>query len=235
MPDPAANRALEATEVSMHNEPGVHEGRHFTEWVDTVSKLKRDGQFDAALELLEHPNGGNRGRGHGKQLGCCALVLRAGCHRSQQTWRLRSRDRRLGALRATAKGSQSQAGEARREIEQTPWLNGVAFAASGRRLLAARSDTVCRWSHASPPRSSAACSSTRHHRGGPPSHDPGQLLLPWNDDEIDRESGLALFDVFGSQDKTVHAFPGSHFTVPVERIDTRFFARHLAGRGGLAA
>ena len=56
---------------------------------------------------------------------------------------------------------------------------------------------------------------------------PIEFLLPWNDAEIGRESGLALFDVFGSQDKTLHAFPGSHFTVPVERIDTRFFARHL--------
>ena len=58
---------------------------------------------------------------------------------------------------------------------------------------------------------------------------PIEFLLPWDDDELDRESGLALFDEFGSEDKTLHAFPGSHFTVPVERIDTRFFARHLRG------
>jgi alpha-beta hydrolase superfamily lysophospholipase len=58
---------------------------------------------------------------------------------------------------------------------------------------------------------------------------PVEFLLPWDDPEIDRESGLALFDAFGSPDKTLHAFPGSHFTVPVERIDTRFFARHLRG------
>ena len=63
---------------------------------------------------------------------------------------------------------------------------------------------------------------------------PIEFLLPWNDDEIDRESGLALFDEFGSQDKTLHAFPGSHFTVPVERIDTRFFARHLGRKGAMA-
>jgi hypothetical protein len=60
---------------------------------------------------------------------------------------------------------------------------------------------------------------------------PLEFLLPWDDDEIDRASGLALFDVFGSEDKTLHAFPGSHFTVPVERIDTRFFARHLRPAG----
>lgn len=63
---------------------------------------------------------------------------------------------------------------------------------------------------------------------------PVEFLLPWNDDEIDRESGLALFEDFASQDKTLHAFPGSHFTVPVERIDTRFFARHLRREGATA-
>ena len=61
---------------------------------------------------------------------------------------------------------------------------------------------------------------------------PIQFLLPWDDDEIDRESGLALFGEFGSQDKTLHAFPGSHFTVPVERIDTRFLAA-LGCRGAM--
>jgi alpha-beta hydrolase superfamily lysophospholipase len=63
---------------------------------------------------------------------------------------------------------------------------------------------------------------------------PIEFLLPWQDPEIDRESGLALFDAFGSTDKTLHAFPGSHFTVPVERIDTRFFSRHLGGTGARA-
>jgi hypothetical protein len=57
---------------------------------------------------------------------------------------------------------------------------------------------------------------------------PIEFLLPWDDAEIDRESGLALFDAFGSQEKTLHAFPGSHFRVPEEQIDTRFFARQLA-------
>lgn len=56
---------------------------------------------------------------------------------------------------------------------------------------------------------------------------PVEILLPWDDPELDRESGLALFDAFGSEDKTLHVFPGSHFRVPEERIDTRFFARHL--------
>jgi hypothetical protein len=56
---------------------------------------------------------------------------------------------------------------------------------------------------------------------------PIEFLLPWDDAEIGRESGFALFDAFASEQKTLLAFPGSHFRVPVERIDTRFFARHL--------
>jgi hypothetical protein len=58
---------------------------------------------------------------------------------------------------------------------------------------------------------------------------PIEFLLPWDDEEIDRGSGLALFDAFGSQEKTLLAFPGSHFRVPAERIDTRFFRRQLGG------
>jgi hypothetical protein len=56
---------------------------------------------------------------------------------------------------------------------------------------------------------------------------PIEFLLPWDDGEIDRDSGLALFDAFASEDKTLHAFPGSHFRVPTERINTRFFVRQL--------
>lgn len=63
---------------------------------------------------------------------------------------------------------------------------------------------------------------------------PVEILLPWNDAELDRESGLALFDAFGSEDKTLHVFPGSHFRVPEERVDTRFFARQLVRRSSPA-
>ena len=41
-----------------------------------------------------------------------------------------------------------------------------------------------------------------------------EFLLPWDDPEIDRGSGLALFDVFASAEKTLLAFPGWHFHVP---------------------
>ncbi|WP_243061821.1 dienelactone hydrolase family protein [Humibacter sp. RRB41] len=56
---------------------------------------------------------------------------------------------------------------------------------------------------------------------------PVEFLLPLDDAELPREDGLAVFDAFGSQEKTLHAFPGGHFRVPTERFDTRFFPRHL--------
>lgn len=56
---------------------------------------------------------------------------------------------------------------------------------------------------------------------------PLEFLLPWDDEEIGRESGLAVFDAFASTEKTLLAFPGSHFRVPADRIDTRFFPRQL--------
>jgi dienelactone hydrolase len=58
---------------------------------------------------------------------------------------------------------------------------------------------------------------------------PVRFLLPWDDPEIDRESGLALFDAFGAGEKTLHANPGPHQRVPwFETEDSaRFFARHL--------
>lgn len=58
---------------------------------------------------------------------------------------------------------------------------------------------------------------------------PIEFLLPWDDEYIDRQSGLALFDAFASKDKTLRAFPGGHREVPglVAEDSTRFFARHL--------
>lgn len=32
--------------------PGFHQGKHYTEWVDTVKELKREGRLDEALTLL---------------------------------------------------------------------------------------------------------------------------------------------------------------------------------------
>lgn len=58
---------------------------------------------------------------------------------------------------------------------------------------------------------------------------PIEFLLPWDDEYIDRQSGLALFDAFASKDKTLRAFPGGHREVPglVAEDSTRFFTRHL--------
>lgn len=62
---------------------------------------------------------------------------------------------------------------------------------------------------------------------------PIEFLLPWDDEEISRESGLALFDAFASQDKVLHAFPGGHHQAPTGgQLDTRFFARHLGRAAG---
>jgi hypothetical protein len=58
---------------------------------------------------------------------------------------------------------------------------------------------------------------------------PVQFLLPWDDPEIDRESGLALFDAIGSEEKSLHAFPGPHQRVPSFESDdsARFLVRNL--------
>lgn len=60
---------------------------------------------------------------------------------------------------------------------------------------------------------------------------PIEFLVPWDDEEIDRRDGLALFDEFASQEKTLHGFPGGHREVPTFEIEgsARFFARHLGG------
>jgi alpha-beta hydrolase superfamily lysophospholipase len=58
---------------------------------------------------------------------------------------------------------------------------------------------------------------------------PIEFLLPWDDAEIDRQSGLDLFDAFGSEEKSLHANPGGHHQVPLFETENsgRFFARHL--------
>jgi pimeloyl-ACP methyl ester carboxylesterase len=62
---------------------------------------------------------------------------------------------------------------------------------------------------------------------------PIEFLLPWDDEELDRQSGLVLFDACASKEKALHVYPGRHNQVPRFEIDNsaRFFLRHL-GRGG---
>ena len=58
---------------------------------------------------------------------------------------------------------------------------------------------------------------------------PIEFVLQWDDEHIDRESGLALFDAFASTEKTLHANGGRHKELPRFEADSavRFFARHL--------
>jgi alpha-beta hydrolase superfamily lysophospholipase len=60
---------------------------------------------------------------------------------------------------------------------------------------------------------------------------PVQFLLPWDDEHVDRQSALALFDAFASKEKTLHANPGDHRTIRWFGVDNEFLARHL-GRVG---
>jgi dienelactone hydrolase len=59
---------------------------------------------------------------------------------------------------------------------------------------------------------------------------PVRFLLQWDDERVPRAQGLALFDAFGSAEKTMHANAGKHMEVPAFELDSalRFFARHLS-------
>ena len=58
---------------------------------------------------------------------------------------------------------------------------------------------------------------------------PVQYRIPWDDEEFDRVSGVALFDAFASKEKTLHAHSGRNHPVPDYERDSsdRFFVRHL--------
>ncbi|MDI9913758.1 alpha/beta hydrolase [Rhodococcus sp. IEGM 1379] len=58
---------------------------------------------------------------------------------------------------------------------------------------------------------------------------PVEYRIPWDDEDFDRTSGIALFDAFASKEKTLHAYSGRHYPVPEYERDSsaRFFARHL--------
>jgi pimeloyl-ACP methyl ester carboxylesterase len=58
---------------------------------------------------------------------------------------------------------------------------------------------------------------------------PVEFALQWDDEFIQRDAGLALFDAFGSAEKSLHANRGGHLALPRFEIDStvRFFARHL--------
>jgi dienelactone hydrolase len=58
---------------------------------------------------------------------------------------------------------------------------------------------------------------------------PVEFLVQWDDERVPRAASLALFDVFASAEKTLHANPGKHGDLPVFELDSalRFFTRHL--------
>ncbi|GGK92192.1 hypothetical protein [Nocardia jinanensis] len=58
---------------------------------------------------------------------------------------------------------------------------------------------------------------------------PVEYRIPWDDEEFDRTSGIALFDAFASKEKILHAHSGRYNQVPeYERVSAaRFFAHHL--------
>jgi pimeloyl-ACP methyl ester carboxylesterase len=60
---------------------------------------------------------------------------------------------------------------------------------------------------------------------------PVLFVFQWDDQLMTRESGLELFDALGSEDKSMHVFPGGHIDTPLYERDAydAFFARHLVG------
>jgi len=58
---------------------------------------------------------------------------------------------------------------------------------------------------------------------------PVQFLMQWNDELVPRESSLAVFDAFASEEKSLHANRGGHRDLPLFEVDNSelFFRRHL--------
>lgn len=58
---------------------------------------------------------------------------------------------------------------------------------------------------------------------------PVLFVFQWHDELASRESGLALFDAFGSKEKTMHINPGGHVQIPGHEREAyeSFFVRHL--------
>lgn len=59
---------------------------------------------------------------------------------------------------------------------------------------------------------------------------PVQFVFQWDDAVAPREAGIALFDAFGSKEKTMHINPGGHMEIPnFERTAWyEFFTRHMS-------
>ena len=59
---------------------------------------------------------------------------------------------------------------------------------------------------------------------------PILFLFQWDDELIARDTGLALFDAIGSDEKTLHVNPGGHVEVPVFENDRRGVVLRPASR-----
>jgi dienelactone hydrolase len=62
---------------------------------------------------------------------------------------------------------------------------------------------------------------------------PLQFLMQWDDEGMERQPVLDLFDAFGAREKTLHANLGGHSGTPWFEVDdgALFFARHLSSYG----
>ncbi len=58
---------------------------------------------------------------------------------------------------------------------------------------------------------------------------PLRFAFQWDDTIRDRDYGLALFDAFGSKEKSMHIHPGGHLEVPASEVAAwdSFFINHL--------
>jgi hypothetical protein len=58
---------------------------------------------------------------------------------------------------------------------------------------------------------------------------PLLFLFQYHDELMTPEAGLALWDAFGSREKTMHINPGPHVGIPLFERDasSAFYARHL--------
>ena len=63
---------------------------------------------------------------------------------------------------------------------------------------------------------------------------PLLFLFQWDDELMTRDEGLALWDAFGSAEKTMHVNPGPHVGIPQFERDAAvaFYRRHLSGPQG---
>ena len=58
---------------------------------------------------------------------------------------------------------------------------------------------------------------------------PLRFSFQWDDPIRNREYGIALFNAFGSSEKSMHINPGGHTEIPPTEIESwdTFFQRHL--------